>query len=104
MEEFGFKTERDIWFKGKSEEYWDRVNEEIQVLYPEIRRVYRCHKIICSKENAIKALSKENVTKEMYALNEKILAYIDKQAENNVSKSIEKNQMMKKSICLVDMF
>ena len=91
MDEFGFKTEQDIWFKGRTEEYWQRVNEEIQILYPEISHVYRCHKIICSKENAIKALSKEQITKEKYELNKKILAYIDKQAENNVTKSIEKN-------------
>ena len=91
MKEFGFKTDQDIWFGGKTEEYWNRVNEEIQVLYPEISHVYRCHKIICSKENALKALSKEQISKEMRLLNEKILKYIDTQAENNVSKSIEKN-------------
>lgn len=91
MDEFGFKTDQDIWFGGQTEAYWGRVNEEIQILYPEINHVYRCHKIICSKENALKALNQEQVSKEKYQLNEKILKYIDTQAENNVGKSIEKN-------------
>ena len=91
MKEFGFKTDQDIWFGGRTEEYWCRVNEEVQILYPEISHIYRCHKIICSKENALKALSQEQVSKEMHQLNEKILNYIDTQAENNVGRSIEKN-------------
>jgi hypothetical protein len=91
MKEFGFKTDQDIWFRGRTEEYWNRVNEEVQILYPEISRIYRCHKIICSKENALKALSQEQISKEKFELNKKILNYIDMQAENNVGKSIEKN-------------
>ena len=91
MDEFGFKKEKDIWYGGRTEEYWKRVNEEIQILYPEISHIYRCHKIICSKENALKALSQEQVSKEKFELNKKILQYIDTQAENNVCKSIEKN-------------
>lgn len=91
MDEFGFKTDKDIWFGGKTEEYWNRVTEEIQVLYPEIRSIYRYHKIICSKENALKALSKEQENIERHRLNENILKYIDKQAESNVEKSIKDN-------------
>ena len=91
MDEFGFNTDQDIWFGGRTEEYWNRVNKEIQILYPEISHVYRCHKIICSKENALKALSKEQISKEKYQLNEKILNYIDTQAENNAARSMEKN-------------
>ena len=91
MKEFGFKTDQDIWFGGRTEEYWNKVNEEVQILYPEISHIYRCHKIICSKENALKALSQEQVSKEKFELNKKILNYIDTQAENNVGRSVEKN-------------
>ena len=45
MKEFGFETDQDIWFGGRTEEYWQRVNEEVRVLYPELNNIYRCHKI-----------------------------------------------------------
>ena len=91
MDEFGFKNDQDIWYGGKTEEYWERVLEEAQTLYPEIHKLYRCHKIIGTKNNLLKALSRTEETDEMHELNKKIIDFIDKQAENNMYKSIEEN-------------
>lgn len=92
MDEFGFEDDQDIWYGGRSEEYWKRVLEETQILYPEVCKLYRCHKIIGTKNNLLKALSREQETEEMHKLNEKIIDFIDKQAENNMYKSIESNE------------
>lgn len=93
MDEFGFIKDQDIWFSGRTEEYWDRVLELTQEIYPEIHALYRCHKILGTKTNILKALSREEETAEMHILNEKILNFIDEQAEskrinslNNVDK------------------
>lgn len=87
MDEFGFKNEKDIWYGGKTHQYWDRVLELTQDVYPEVRGVYRCHKIIGSKKNIQKALTREEETKEMHELNKKILDFVNNQAEKNLSKS-----------------
>lgn len=91
MDEFGFKNDQDIWYGGKTEEYWEMVLEEVQTIYPEIHRLYRCHKIIGTKNNLLKALSRTEETEEMHELNKKIIEYIDKQAENNMYKYIEES-------------
>lgn len=89
MDEFGFKNDQDIWYGGRTEEYWKRVIEEVQEIYPEIQKLYRCHKIIGTKNNILKALSRTEETEEMRELNKKIIEFIDKQAENNMYKSID---------------
>lgn len=94
MDEFGFEDDQDIWYSGRTEEYWKRVLEETQVLYPEIYKLYRYHKIIGTKTNLLKALSREQETEEMHKLNEKIIDYIDKQAENNMYKSLENEKCL----------
>lgn len=89
MDEFGFVKDQDIWFSGRTEEYWDRVLELTQEIYPEIHALYRCHKILGTKTNILKALSREEETAEMHILNEKILNFIDNQAESKRIKSLE---------------
>lgn len=91
MDEFGFKTDKDIWFGGQTREYWNRVLELAQETDPDIYGLYRCHKIIGSKKNLQKALSHEEESREMCELNQKILDFIDTQAEKNVHKSFDKN-------------
>lgn len=95
-DEFGFSSDKDIWFKGRKNEYWDRVLELVQKIYPDIIGVYRCHKIIASKINLEKALSREEETKEMHELNRKILAFIDLQAEKNAFRSEENEDPSKR--------
>ena len=53
--------------------------------------MYKYHKIIGTKNNLLKALSKEEETEEMHQLNEKIIEFIDRQAESNMYKSIDNN-------------
>lgn len=84
MDEFDFKSDKDIWFSGKKHEYWKRVLELVQEIYPDICGLYRCHKIISSKKNIQKALSREEETQEMHELNQKILNYINRQADKKV--------------------
>lgn len=91
MDEFGFDNEQDIWYGGRTDEYWARVIKEVQELYPEIQKMYKYHKIIGTKNNLLRALSKEEETEEMHCLNEKIIDFIDRQAENNMYKSIDDN-------------
>lgn len=98
MDEFGFEDEQDIWYGGKTEEYWARVLEEVQVLYPEIQKMYKHHKIIGTKNNILKALSREQETEEMHQLNEKIINFIDQQAESNMYKSIENSEDYSKQL------
>lgn len=96
MDEFGYKTDKDIWFGGRTHEYYNRVIELVQELYPEIHSLYRCHKIICTKANILKALSREQETSEMKQLNEKILNYIDNQAASNYEKTLTEEDYTKK--------
>lgn len=91
MDEFGFKSEKDIWFSGKTREYWNRVLELVQEIDPDVYGLYRCYKIIGSEINIQKALSREEESKEMYELNQKILNFIDSQADKNVHKSTKQN-------------
>ena len=91
MDEFGFETDKDIWFKGQKHEYWKQVLELAQKIDPDIYGLYRCHKIIGIKKNLQSALSREEESREMCELNQKILDFIDTQAENNMHKSYEKN-------------
>ena len=91
MDEFGFEDEQDIWYGGRTVEYWTRVLEQVREIYPEIQKLYKYHKIIGTKNNILKALSREQETEEMHQLNEKIIDFIDRQAENNMYKSIEDN-------------
>lgn len=96
MDEFGYEKEKDIWFGGETPAYWDRVLELVQELYPEIHAIYRCHKILCTKANVLKALSREQETLEMKQLNEKVLNYIDNQAERNKDKNLTEEDYKKK--------
>ena len=102
MDEFGFEDDQDIWYGGRTEEYWTRVLDEVQILYPEIQKLYRCHKIIGTKNNILKALSREQESEEMHKLNEKIMDFIDRQAENNMYKSIEEDKNRRLSNRYVD--
>lgn len=96
MDEFGFVKDQDIWFSGRTEEYWDRVLELTQEIYPEIHALYRCHKILGTKTNILKALSREEETTEMHILNEKILNFIDDQAENKRMNSLNNEDKEKR--------
>lgn len=96
MDEFGYKTDKDIWFGGKTNEYYARVTELAQELYPEIHSLYRCHKIICTKANILKALNREQETNEMKQLNDKILNFIDNQAVSNYEKTLEEDDYTKR--------
>lgn len=96
MDEFGYVKDQDIWFGGRTEEYWDRVLELVQEIYPEIHALYRCHKILGTKTNILKALSKEEETAEMHVLNEKILNFIDEQAESKRIKSLNNEDKEKR--------
>lgn len=91
MDIFGFKEEKDIWFSGKTEAYWKQVLEFAQELYPELRGIYRCHKIIGTKNNLLKALEREEETSEMHELNKKILDSLDRQALRKMEESIKNN-------------
>lgn len=91
MDELGFESDKDIWFGGQTREYWNRVLELVQEIDPDIYGLYRCHKIIGSKKNIQKALSREEESEEMCELNHKILNFIDLQAEKNIHKSFNKN-------------
>lgn len=84
MDEFGFKHDKDIWFSSRKHEYWKKVLELVQEIYPDICGLYRCHKIISSKKNIQSALSREEETQEMHELNQKILSFINKQADKKV--------------------
>lgn len=102
MDEFGFEKDQDIWFSGKTEEYWNRVLELTQEIYPEIHALYRCHKILGTKTNILKALSKEEETVEMRILNEKILNFIDNQAEDKRIKSLNNDEKERLSVRYTD--
>lgn len=91
MDELGFESDKDIWFGGQTREYWNRVLELVQEIDPDIYGLYRCHKIIGSKKNIQRALSREEESEEMCELNHKILNFIDLQAEKNIHKSFNKN-------------
>lgn len=95
MDEFGFKNDQDIWFGGRTVEYWDRVLEEVQGIYPDVCRLYRYYKIIGNLNNLLKALSQEQETEEMRMLNDKIIYFLNTQAENNMYKSFEESDPKK---------
>ena len=81
MDDYGYEYETEIWF-GDTKGYFAEVTRRVQELYPEIHSIYRCHKIIGTRRNVLKALSREQETQEMRKLNEKIVTYIDTQAAN----------------------
>ena len=95
MDAFGYQYESEIWF-GDTKGYFAEVTKRVQELYPEIHAIYRAHKIICTKKNVIKALSKEQTTNEMKQLNEKILNYIDNQAANKYESTILEDDYTKR--------
>lgn len=87
MDEFGYDYETDIWF-GDTKGYFAEVTQRVQELYPEIHSIYRCHKIIGTRRNVTKALSREQETQEMRQLNEKIVTYIDNQAASKYEETL----------------
>ena len=95
MDYYGYQYETDIWF-GNTKEYFAEVTKRVQELYPEIHSIYRCHKIICTRRNVLKALSREQETQEMKQLNEKIVTYIDTQAANKYEETIEEDDYTKR--------
>lgn len=95
MDVFGYQYESEIWF-GDTKRYFAEVTKRVQELYPEIHSLYRAHKIICTKANVVKALSREQETSEMKQLNEKILNYIDNQAANKYESTILEDNYTKK--------
>ena len=95
MDDFGYTYESEIWF-GETKVYFTEVTKRVQEIYPEIHSLYRAHKIICTKENIMKALSREQATNEMKQLNEKILNYIDNQAVNKYESTILEDDYTKR--------
>lgn len=95
MDAFGYQYESDIWF-GDTKHYFAEVTKKVQELYPEIHSIYRAHKIICTRPNVIKALSREQETQEMKQLNEKILNYIDNQAAQKYESTIIEDDYTKR--------
>ena len=95
MDDFGYQYESEIWF-GDTKGYFAEVTKRVQELYPEIHSLYRAHKILCTRQNAIKALSREQETNEMKQLNEKILNYIDNQAANKYESTILEDDYSKR--------
>jgi hypothetical protein len=95
MDYFGYQYESEIWF-GDTKGYFAEVTKRVQELYPEIHSLYRAHKIICTKANVVKALSREQETNEMKQLNEKILNYIDNQAANKYESTILEDDYAKR--------
>ena len=87
MDDFGYTYESEIWF-GSTKAYFAEVTKRVQEIYPEIHSIYRAHKIICTKQNVIKALSKEQITQETKQLNDKILNYIDNQAASKYESTL----------------
>lgn len=95
MDEFGYQYETDIWF-GDTKGYFSEVTKRVQELYPEIHSIYRCHKIIGTRRNVMKALSREQETQEMKQLNEKIVTYIDTQAANKYEETAKEDDYTKR--------
>ena len=95
MDSFGYQYESDIWF-GDTKGYFAEVTKRVQELYPEIHSIYRAHKLICTRQNVIKALNRHEETQEMKQLNEKILSYIDNQATKKFESTLEETDYMKR--------
>lgn len=95
MDSFGYQYESDIWF-GDTKGYFAEVTKRVQELYPEIHSIYRAHKLICTRQNVIKALNRHEETQEMKQLNEKILNYIDNQAAKKFESTLEETDYMKR--------
>lgn len=95
MDDYGYQYESDIWF-GNTKGYFAEVTKRVQELYPEIHSIYRAHKIICTKANVVKALSKEQITQETKQLNEKILNYIDNQAAAKYESTLQEDDYTKR--------
>lgn len=95
MDSFGYQYESDIWF-GDTKGYFAEVTKRVQELYPEIHSIYRAHKLICTRQNVIKALNRHEETQEMKQLNEKILNYIDNQATKKFESTLEETDYMKR--------
>lgn len=84
----GYKDEGEVWLKRKHKEYFSLILEKCQEIYPGLRDIYRCIKLIYNKKDIKNAISKDEERMKKKELNDKVLTFINNQTEKNYLSTI----------------
>lgn len=89
LKDMGFSTEWEATHSKKSQEYYNRVDSEAREYFPNLTKVYKCYKLLYNLDDMQDALTNEEIIPIKKELNEKVLEFINKQANKNYLSTID---------------
>lgn len=88
----GLKKENEVFLKRREKEYYSKVVENIQENLPGVIHVYKYYKLLYNYEDILAALKNDELVRsKKIELNEKVIDFINKQANKNYMSTIDKS-------------